>query len=345
MLRGLHLRHHSRRPRHRATAACSWLRGVPIFYAPAFYKSLKKNPRSSGFLTPNIGNSSRRGKMLGVGYYWAINRSYDLSYLVQYFTDRGFAHHIDLRGKAERDYRFRRHRLRRERQGHHIGDTSRNRAEYLAYFNGTLHLAHGWEARGELNYLSSFDFARTSPSVPRGHHSPSLTPSAMSRNTGRTSVSTSSLDRDVVFQITATPRTNDRPQTARGAVHRSRAPVIREGVPALGLARVLRGFLNRDEPLYTTREFVDRVDFEPRVMTALYWKGFSLAASFGIRETHYGSSFATNIAIGDNSLSAIPVRLPSTSASHRSPASSRRPSGPAMPSLNTCSRRALLSAT
>jgi LPS-assembly protein len=59
------------------------VRGVPLFYAPVFYKSLKQRPRKSGFLTPNVGNSSRRGFMLGGGYYWAINRSYDAAYRAQ----------------------------------------------------------------------------------------------------------------------------------------------------------------------------------------------------------------------------------------------------------------------
>ena len=37
--------------------------------------------------------------MLGGGYYWAINRSYDATYRAQLFTQRGFAHHVDFRGK------------------------------------------------------------------------------------------------------------------------------------------------------------------------------------------------------------------------------------------------------
>ena len=75
------------------------LRKFPLFYAPFFYKSLQTMPRRSGFLIPNLGNSSRRGKMIGIGYYWAINRSYDATYRVQDFTQRGFAHTVDFRGK------------------------------------------------------------------------------------------------------------------------------------------------------------------------------------------------------------------------------------------------------
>ena len=71
----------------------------PLFYFPYFYKSLKKEPRKSGFMTPNFGNSSTRGYMIGAGYYWAISRDLDLTYLGQYFTVRGPAHHLDFRGK------------------------------------------------------------------------------------------------------------------------------------------------------------------------------------------------------------------------------------------------------
>ena len=57
---------------------------------------------------PNIGNSSRRGKMLGMGYFWAFHRSYDATYRGQLFTQRGFAHNVDLRGKptAHSDFNF-----------------------------------------------------------------------------------------------------------------------------------------------------------------------------------------------------------------------------------------------
>ena len=82
------------------------LRFIPLLYAPVFYKSLESSPRKSGFLTPNIGNSSRRGQMFGVGYYWAINRSYDATYRTQYFTQRGFAHHLDFRGKPREGFDF-----------------------------------------------------------------------------------------------------------------------------------------------------------------------------------------------------------------------------------------------
>src|SRR3954468_1917202 len=75
------------------------LKRVPIFYLPYFYRPLGKNPRQSGFLTPNVGHSSLYGYIVGVGYYWAISRSYDMTTIGQYFSDRGPALRYDFRGK------------------------------------------------------------------------------------------------------------------------------------------------------------------------------------------------------------------------------------------------------
>src|SRR5260370_11560529 len=75
------------------------LRGMPLFYTPYFYKSLAKVPRHSGFLTPNVGNSTRLGPTVGLGYFWAINRSYDLIYRFADYTARGYAHHAEFSGK------------------------------------------------------------------------------------------------------------------------------------------------------------------------------------------------------------------------------------------------------
>jgi LPS-assembly protein len=52
--------------------------------------------------------------------------------------------------------------------------------------------------------------------------------------------------------------------------------------------------------LFQTRQFVERFDIAPRVMTALRWKDFSLLPYVGVRETQYGSSSqqAPSIALG-----------------------------------------------
>ena len=83
------------------------LKKMPLFYTPWFYKSLEENHVRAVFY-PNLGHGSRHGWMVASGYYWAFHRSYDLTYRSQYFTERGFAHHADFRGKPSQtsDFNF-----------------------------------------------------------------------------------------------------------------------------------------------------------------------------------------------------------------------------------------------
>ena len=145
-------------PGERAIAHHAWfyLAKFPLFYAPIFYKSLEKEPRKSGFLIPTIGNSSLRGPELSYGYYWAINRSFDLLYRGQYYMNAGTGQHIDFRGalNANTSFTFRVDGV----------DDTRNLnppasgAEIMATVK--TNLGRGWEARGELNYLTSFAFVQ-----------------------------------------------------------------------------------------------------------------------------------------------------------------------------------------
>jgi LPS-assembly protein len=75
------------------------VRHIPVLYMPYFRRTLGKNERQSGFLSPSAGHSNFLGYILDTGYYWAINRSYDLDYLFTDYTQRGTGHTVDFRGK------------------------------------------------------------------------------------------------------------------------------------------------------------------------------------------------------------------------------------------------------
>src|SRR5712692_8320959 len=158
------------------------VRRMPLFFTPYFYKSLAKVPRHSGFLTPHIGNSSTRGITLGVGYFWAINRSYDVTYLLQDFTARGLAHHTEIRGKPRAGtdfdavlYGVQDRGLKvpgdlvRQPDGTDLlvcpsdttksgGECRRKQGGFSMLINGRSDLGQGFIARGEFNYLSSLLF-------------------------------------------------------------------------------------------------------------------------------------------------------------------------------------------
>jgi LPS-assembly protein len=300
-------------PEERALAykAVFRLRFLPMFYSPVLYKSLEEQPRKSGFLTPNIGNSSRRGKMVGVGYFWAINRSYDASYRSQWFTQRGFAHTVDFRGKPSQNSGFDFYLYGVNDRGLQQPNGDRLKEGGLILdINGHADLGHGFYAQGVVNYLTSMRFRRA--------FTESFNEAIFSEvhSTGFVGKHWSDYGLSIAFARLE----NIQDTGAYDPVLKAYAPdskiVIRK-LPELDFVsrpRRLRrlklpvwvslessaGLLRRNQPLFQTRQFVDRIDFQPRVMTALRWKGFNLLPSFSVRETTYGSHQEQGVLSGGN---------------------------------------------
>ncbi len=280
-------------PNDRAIAYRSvfWMRWVPMFYTPFFYKSLERLPRRSGFLTPNIGNSSRRGKMFGGGYYWAINRSYDATYRAQYFTQRGFAHHIDFRGKPNAGSDF-------NVIMYGVNDRLKE-GGFLASVQARSELGRGFYARVEANYLSSLVFRRSFTEsfaeVIQGEvHSVGYVAKdwstygltlVMQRNEN----AQSTLPQDTIV-IRKLPEVN----------FSSRDRRLWRNLPLWISWDSSAGLLRRTQLLFQTRQMLERIDLYPRLTTALRWKDFSLIPSVAVRGTHYGESERDGRIVGRN---------------------------------------------
>jgi LPS-assembly protein len=73
------------------------LGGLPVFYFPYATHPVEKQQRQSGFLIPSIGNSSRKGNIVGESVYWAINRSMDMTLGAEYFSLRGWSQRGEFR--------------------------------------------------------------------------------------------------------------------------------------------------------------------------------------------------------------------------------------------------------
>jgi LPS-assembly protein len=279
------------------------IRAIPMFYFPYFYKGLKKEPRKSGFLMPNIGTSAQRGYMLGTGYYWAINRSYDLTYMVQDFTARGFAHHLDLRGKPNQKSDFDLIFFGVNDRGYQQGGSVYKAPGVSLTGMAKTEFGNGWVARASINYLSSLKFRQSftdsySEAIFSEAHSSAFVMKNFdyySFNTifSRTENFQSAIAGDSVV-IRKLPEFNflgrdqqiaDGPlpawfsfQTSFGLYHRAQPRP--EGLPVTNF--------------YETSQFSARGDFAPSVTTAFQWKGFSLVPSFTMHETIYGQSFVNN---------------------------------------------------
>jgi LPS-assembly protein len=75
------------------------LKGVPVFYLPYASPPVERLGRESGFLIPNFGTSNTKGTVIGDSFYWAINRSMDVTLGGEYLSKRGWA--------LQENYRYR----------------------------------------------------------------------------------------------------------------------------------------------------------------------------------------------------------------------------------------------
>jgi LPS-assembly protein len=72
------------------------VKSVPTFYLPYMYYPIGSEGRTTGFLFPHFGYSSTRGFTIGSGFFWAMGRSWDQTFSVDYYDKigTGFGHEL-----------------------------------------------------------------------------------------------------------------------------------------------------------------------------------------------------------------------------------------------------------
>ena len=128
------------------------LHGIPVFFFPWFYHPLQREPRKSGFLMPSPFHNTLRGYGVGMGYFWAINRSYDLTYNTEVFTSGLVTQHVEARGTPKAGT-------------YYVIDAFGSATTQLyspagltAYGQAKSQLGGGWTANGTLNYTTTLLF-------------------------------------------------------------------------------------------------------------------------------------------------------------------------------------------
>lgn len=272
------------------------LHGVPMFFFPYFYKALKKEPRKSGFLTPEAGHSSQFGYFVGAGYYWAINRSYDLTYLATDYTSRGLANHLNFRGVPNDKTVF-------DIIAYGIDDrgTPTSLAAPGADVTGVARTSFGdgWIARGNLDYLSSYLFRETfSGSFNDAIFSTTNSTGFVQKIFGAYNFETEVSQNQDFLSITPGDVIGIRkaPEFELSSVDQQFAsgtiPLWVSFDSSFGLFHRVESTVADHGPYYQTSQFTPRGDIEPSVTSSLQWNGFSLVPSFTMHETFYGQNLA-----------------------------------------------------
>ncbi len=285
------------------------LRKIPAFYFPYFYKSLKKEPRKSGILTPNFAHSNQRGWMFATGYYLAISRSLDLTYIFQDFSARGVAHHVDFRGKPTQKTDFNLIFYGVQDRGVLQGSTLIKAPGYSVTGTGKTEFGNGWIARGNINFISSLAFRQQfTESFSEAIFSETHSSGSVEKNFSYYNFS-AAVTRTENFED-ATPGNSIILRKFPEFDLNSRDRQIVKGALPLWLSFDSSYGLNyRAQPrpegtplsnFYQTSQFSSRGDFEPTLTTAFRLKGINLLPSFTLHETFYGQSFQNNAVSSQN---------------------------------------------
>lgn len=289
------------------------LRKMPVFYTPFFYHSLQKNPRKSGFLLPTIVPRSQRGFMIGIGYYWAISRSYDVTYRFQDFTSNALTHHVDFRGKPREGTDFNAIFYGVQDYGRPLPDGSKGAAYsgINVYAVGRSELGNGWSARGNVNFISSFNFRQTwSQSYTEAINSEIHSIGALGKSWSHYSFHAVAA-RVQNFQTGEIPVID--PETGERR-NETNAVTIRKLPEAELMGRDQKlfgrfplwfsfestaGLLFRSAPVFEdfqllykfqTNSFTNRVHLAPHLTTAIRVGPLNIVPSFGLIETFYGAA-------------------------------------------------------
>ena len=267
------------------------LRKVPLFYFPIFKKSLERMPRKSGFLTPNIGNSSRFGLVFGQSYYWAINRSFDATIGATVYTDRGVATQIGLRGRPTPNSHFDAYFFAVKDRGLKLDDGRRIKQGGRSFtMKGLADFPAGFRGVAEIKHLSSLEFRQAfTQSFNEAVFSQVRSIGFVTKNFSTFSLNTSFL-RNENFQSVDRGDTviiRKLPSVEFGSHDRQ---ILAGPVPLWISFDSSFSLVSRTQPLFQTRRNVQRSDIHPRITSKFYWRGFHFTPTLGARTTSYGQS-------------------------------------------------------
>lgn len=267
--------------------------GLPVFYFPYVKHSVDQMGRHSGFLLPVIGQSNTRGLILGEGFFWAINRSMDLSAGAEYFSKRGWSQTGSFRAKPSETSNF-------EMRYFGVLDrgdprTGQDQSGQDVKLNGEWQ-RDGWRAVTSINYLSSFLFRLAwAPTFTQAIDSEVRSTLFVSKNFSGYSFGMLASR----YQNFQSINTGDEikivhaPSFAFSSVDRRllSTPVT------WGFDTSAEG-VSRTEPDFRTSTLVGRYDLRPRAALPLHWKDWSLRPEVAVRETYYTERVQPSLSTG-----------------------------------------------
>jgi LPS-assembly protein len=270
------------------------LKGLPLFYFPYVARPVEALGRQSGFLIPTIGQSSRKGTVLGESFYWAINRSADATIGAEYFSQRGWAQHGNFRARPSENSFVEATYFGVLDRGLGAAHTDQGGEDVHLTAEGLLPL--GIRAVADIEYLSSFVFRLAfTENFSQAVNSEVKSAAFLSRTWDGFSLN-SLASRYQNFQST-TPgdlvTIVHAPSFETSSVERSLA-----GTPIHWSYEAAAEGLSRREPGFVTSPVVGRFDLSPRASVPMLFRGWTVRPELALRETYYTQRVVPNGSLG-----------------------------------------------
>ncbi len=278
---------------------------IPVLFLPYVTHPIDPEGRQSGILIPEISNSSTKGLVLGEQFYWAINRSIDLTVGAQFYSLRGW----------EQSGTFRYRGLGRDfAKAHYSGLLDRgivtgggvylNQGGQDAIFSGRHDAGPHTRFVGDAEYLSSYAYRQAFAenfslavssdilSILYGIHQADGFSESIRADRYQ------GLKTAAVSAIPGTPETPAVPAIPEQQVRIFHAPSLdfSSTEHAIAGSRVLWSLSaseagpSRVQPNFATGGLTQRLDIRPEISYPVRFAGWDLRPSMAVRETAYSRS-------------------------------------------------------
>jgi LPS-assembly protein len=275
---------------------------VPLIWLPYATAPAGRKVRESGFLIPDIGDSSRKGFTFGDAFYWAPKPWFDATLGAQYMSSRGALERGTLRAKPFEGTSINYTYFGVDDRGLIVGGVRQPQGGEEQRLEIQSQLPGGWRFVTDYNQLSSLTF-RLAFADTYGDAINSEVRSAvfLSNNFRGFSLNFAGLNDKSFLQITPATGVNIRnfPEARFDSVEQ--APW--RNLPVYFGFESFADALHRSDSEINTPSFVGRTEFAPRVTAPIHlgeWLGITTTAAF--RTTRYGASLTAPEQVTDRAI-------------------------------------------
>jgi LPS-assembly protein len=286
---------------------------IPLLYLPYVTHPVDAQERQSGIEIPEIENSSTKGIVLGEEFYWAINRSADLTVGLDYLSRRGWQERSTFRFKGLGNDFVTAHYSGLQDRGYFTGGVYVNQGGEDVTFLGRHDFSAHSRVAGDVEYLSSYAYREAFAESFNEAVSSDILSILYGVHEKDGYVAAVRADRYQGLKMAAVAATQTTPAIPEEQVRIFHAPSLdfsateheigRSGLQ-WSMESSLAG-LSRVQPNFSTGGLTQRIDVHPEISYPFSADGWHLRASAGVRDTLYSRSRETQSEPG-----GVPVELP-----------------------------------